>query len=137
MRDIAIGELSKRTNVKIETIRYYEKIGIMPKPPRNSSGYRVYARAHLERLSFVRRSRELGFTQEEIRKLLNLVDGYDYTCGEIRQITEEHLATVKAKRRDLEKIESALSAMVSKCEHDEIPDCPVIDVLFGLESETG
>ena len=80
VREFTIGQLSKLTDVNIETIRYYEKIGIIPNPPRNSSGYRIYSTPHLERLSFVRRSRELGFSQPEVRKLLTLVDEHTYTC---------------------------------------------------------
>ncbi len=74
MQEFTIGALSRLTQVNIETIRYYEKVGIMPNPPRNSSGYRIYSTPNVERLSFVRRSRELGFSQPEVRTLLALVD---------------------------------------------------------------
>src|SRR3546814_908405 len=77
-----IGTLSGRTGVNIETIRYYERIGVMPKPPRSVGGQRVYDAGHLKRLAFIRRSRELGFSLDEIRALLRLVDGGDYPCGE-------------------------------------------------------
>ncbi len=132
LRECTIGELSRLTRVNIETIRYYEKIGIMPNPPRNSSGYRIYSTPHLERLSFVRRSRELGFSQPEVRKLLTLVDEHIYTCAEVREMTARHLSTVRDKIKDLRKLEKALANMVRECDGGDIPDCPIIDVLSAL-----
>ncbi len=129
MREFTIGELSRLTQVGSETIRYYEKIGIMPNPPRNSSGYRIYSTPHLERLSFVRRSRELGFSQPEVRKLLTLVDEHKYTCAEVREMTAMHLSTVRNKIKDLRKLEKALANMVSECDGGDIPDCPIVDIL--------
>ncbi len=129
MREFTIGELSRLTQVNIETIRYYEKIGIMPNPPRNSSGYRIYSTPHLERLSFVRRSRELGFSQPEVRKLLTLVDEHKYTCAEVREMTARHLSTVRSKIKDLRKLEKALAKMVSECDGGDIPDCPIVAIL--------
>ena len=79
----SIGQLAERTSVNLETIRYYERIGLMPAPPRTEGGHRVYDRNHLKRLGLIRRSRELGFSIEEIRALLRLVDGGDYTCAEV------------------------------------------------------
>ncbi|PPC92670.1 MAG: MerR family transcriptional regulator, partial [Methylocystis sp.] len=81
---LSIGELSKQSGVNIETIRYYEKIGVMPAPDRSASGYRLYGADHLKRLNFVRRSRRLGFSLDEIRGLLRLVDGHAYTCAQVR-----------------------------------------------------
>ncbi len=132
MRGFTIGELSRLTQVSSETIRYYEKIGIMPNPPRNSSGYRIYATPHLERLSFVRRSRELGFSQPEVRKLLTLVDEHKYTCAEVREMTARHLSTVRNKIKDLRKLEKALANMVSECDGGDIPECPIVDILAAL-----
>jgi len=132
VREFTIGQLSKLTDVNIETIRYYEKIGIIPHPPRNSSGYRIYSSPHLERLSFVRRSRELGFSQPEVRKLLELVDEHTYTCAEVREMTVRHLSTVRDKIKDLRKLEKALANMVSGCEGGDIPDCPIVDILSAL-----
>ncbi len=130
MTEFTIGKLSKRSQVNIETIRYYEKIGIMPKPPRNSSGYRIYSLPHLERLSFVRRSRELGFSQAEVRKLLTLVDEHQYTCAEVREMTVRQRLTVRNKIKDLRKLEQALTTMVNECAGGDVPDCPIIDTLF-------
>ena len=130
MTGFTIGELSKRTDVNIETIRYYEKIGIMPNPPRNSSGYRIYSAPHRERLSFIRRSRELGFSQSEVRKLLALVDEHEYTCAEVREMTVKQRQTVRNKIKDLRILDQALTTMVNECAGGDIPDCPIIDTLF-------
>ena len=127
---LAIGALSRRTGVNIETIRFYERIGILPKPPRTQGGHRVYGRDHLKRLSFVRRSRELGFTLDEVRGLLELVDGGRYTCAEVKTITLDHLADIRRKIADLRRLERTLSDMAGKCKGGRVPECPVIDVLF-------
>lgn len=130
MNDFTIGALSRLTEVNVETIRYYEKIGIMPNPPRNSSGYRVYSTLHLERLSFVRRSRQLGFSQPEVRKLLTLVDDHEYTCAEVRKMTARQLQTVQQKIKDLKKLAQALTKMVDECEGGDVPECPIINTLL-------
>jgi MerR family mercuric resistance operon transcriptional regulator len=125
-----IGQLSEKTDCKIETIRYYERIGLMPEPARSASGYRLYDESHLKRLSFIRRSRELGFAIEEIRGLLNLVDGGRYTCSDVKTITLEHVETIRQKIRDLKKLEKTLSHIASQCTGKETPECPIIDALF-------
>jgi MerR family mercuric resistance operon transcriptional regulator len=130
--EFTIGQLSKLTDVKIETIRFYEKDGIMPNPPRTSSGYRVYSSPHLQRLSFIRRSRELGFSLQEVRKLLTLVDEHKYTCAEVQEITEKQLAAVRNKIKDLRKLEKALARMVSECDGGDIPVCPIVDILSAV-----
>lgn len=135
MREYTIGELSRLSQVKVETIRYFEKIGILPHPPRNDSGYRVYSLPHLQRLSFIRRSRELGFSQAEVRKLLTLVDEHSYTCGEVRKVTSDHLLTVRKNIRDLQLLEKALADMVSECDGGDIPDCPIVDILSALPGD--
>jgi MerR family transcriptional regulator, mercuric resistance operon regulatory protein len=136
VREFTIGELSRLSGVIVETIRYFEKIGILPNPPRNSSGYRVYSTLHLERLSFIRRSRELGFSQAEVRRLLTLVDEHSYTCAEVKDMTGKQLAIVQDKIMDLQKLEHALAKMVEECDGGDVPDCPIIDILSTLpESE--
>lgn len=127
---LTIGALSKRTGVNIETIRFYERIGILPEPPRTEGGHRAYGRRHLKRLSFVRRSRELGFSLDEVRGLLRLVDGGRYTCAEVKAITLDHLADVRRKIADLRRLERSLADVAGKCGGGKVPDCPVIDALF-------
>ncbi len=130
MKPITIGGLSKRTRVNIETIRYYERIGVLPAPPRTSGGHRLYGEDHLKRLTFVRRSRELGFPLEEVRGLLRMVDGDGYTCDEVKVLTLDHLAEIRGKIADLRRLEKVLKDMAAQCEGGSVPDCPIIDALF-------
>jgi MerR family mercuric resistance operon transcriptional regulator len=125
----ALGTLSKHTGVNIETIRYYERIGIMPKPPRTAGGQRIYDTSHLKRLAFIRRSRELGFSLDEIRALLRLVDGGDYTCGEVHEMTLAHIADIRRKIADLRRMERVLKDMAAKCDGGDVPECPILDAL--------
>jgi len=124
-----IGVLSAETGVNIETIRYYEKIGLMPAPPRTEGRQRVYASAHLKRLTFIRRSRELGFSLDQIRELLGLVRGHDLTCAEVKAMTEEHVADIRRKVKDLKKLERVLSDLAAQCSGNAVPDCPILDAL--------
>jgi len=124
------GSLSTETGVNIETIRYYEKIKLMPEPVRSPGGHRVYDQSHVRRLSFIRRSRELGFTLQEIRELLDVVDGGNYTCAEVRDLTTAHVSAVTRKIHDLRKIRRTLRTMASKCDGGLVPDCPIIDELY-------
>ncbi len=130
MARLTIGVLSKRTGCNIETIRYYERIGLMPEPPRTEGGHRDYDESQLKRLAFVRRGRELGFTLDQIRGLLGLVDGGDFSCAEVLRITLSHIGDVRAKISDLRTMERVLKEMASKCEGGNVPECPVIDVMF-------
>jgi MerR family mercuric resistance operon transcriptional regulator len=128
--ELTIGALSKETGCNIETIRYYERIGLMPRAPRTSGGHRLYDRERLKRLIFIRRSRELGFTLEEVRTLLKLVDGGRYTCAEVRTITIDHLGVVRRKIADLKRLERTLGDIVSRCKGGRVPECPIVDALF-------
>ena len=127
---LSIGALSKDTGVNIETIRYYERIGVMPAPERTASGFRKYREDHLKRLNFIRRGRELGFSLADLRGLLRLVDGHAYTCAQVRALTLEHLAETRRKITDLRRLERVMGAMAAKCTGRRIPDCPIIDALF-------
>ena len=125
-----IGGLSKKTGVNIETIRYYEKIGVMPKPQRSEGGNRLYDTEQVKRLSFIRRSRELGFSLDEIRELLRLVDEKTFTCAEIAALSQKHLDDIRAKIKDLRKIERHMKDMLSQCSRERTPDCATLDTLF-------
>jgi MerR family mercuric resistance operon transcriptional regulator len=127
---LLIGPFSERTGCHIETIRYYERIKLLPKPPRTEGGHRLYDREQVKRLVFIRRSRELGFSLDEIRTLLRLVDGKRYTCLEVKSITETHLEEVKKKISDLRRLQKTLGDISSQCEGRLVPDCPIIDALF-------
>jgi MerR family mercuric resistance operon transcriptional regulator len=129
---LPIGALSEQSGVNIETIRYYEKIGVMPKPTRSARGYRVYGPEHVKRLHFVRRGRELGFSLDELRGLLRLVDGHAYTCAEVHTLTVAHLQDIRRKISDLRRLERVMSDMAAQCTGDQVPECPVIDALFEM-----
>lgn len=125
-----IGALSEQTGCNIETIRYYEREGLLPNPPRTEGGHRVYDEEHLKRLTFIRRSRELGFTLEEVRGLLRMVDGEHDTCAQVKSLTLDHLEDVRGKLADLKKLEKVLKQLAGRCTGDETPDCPIVEALF-------
>lgn len=127
-RDLSIGEMSRQSGVNIEAIRYYEKIGLLPKPPRTDAGHRVYLDDHLDRLNFIRRSRELGFTLDEIHNLSSLVDG-GYTCGEVKDTALRHLKDIRQKIADLRRMDRALAKTIANCKGGAAPECPIIEVL--------
>jgi MerR family transcriptional regulator, mercuric resistance operon regulatory protein len=126
---IAIGALSRRTGTNIETIRYYERVGLLPLPARSPGGYRLYGGAHLKRLMFVRRARALGFSIGEIRTLLRLADERRRPCSEVRVVAETHLSDVRARIADLKRIERVLDATVAGCARGRRADCPLIEAL--------
>jgi MerR family mercuric resistance operon transcriptional regulator len=124
-----IGTLSEGTGVNIETIRYYERIGLLPAPPRSAGRHRLYGEPHRQRLVFIRRARELGFSLEEVRALLGLGGGHGLTCGEVRALTQHHIAAIRDKVRDLKRLEHTLSDLATQCRADEVPACPILDAL--------
>jgi len=124
------GALAARTGCNIETIRYYERVGLLPPPPRSAGGHRLYGEGLVRRLNFVRRSRDLGFSIEEIRELLRLVDGGTYTCREVEKLARDHMREIRRKIADLRKLERVFETMAAQCSGDAVPDCPIIDALF-------
>jgi MerR family transcriptional regulator, mercuric resistance operon regulatory protein len=126
---LTIGKLSKQTGVNIETIRYYERIGLVPAPPRSQGRQRLYDDLHRQRLAFIRRSRALGFSLNDTRDLLGLARGHDLTCAEVKALTEQHIADIRGKIRDLRRLNRVLSELARKCRGMTAPDCPILDVL--------
>jgi len=126
---VPIGELSRQTGVNIETIRYYEKIKMLPAPGRTAGGHRVYGAQETRVLAFIRRGRELGFTLDEIRALLDLAGPGRESCAEVRIIAKRHLDDIRTKIGDLTKLERVLSRTIAKCSGKKVPDCPVLDIL--------
>jgi MerR family mercuric resistance operon transcriptional regulator len=124
------GALARATGCNLETIRYYETIGVMPDPPRDPNGYRNYGEDHVRRLRFITRARALGFSLDEIKGLLSLVDSHSQTCAEVEGVAAAHLKEVRDKIADLQRIEKALSDTVAQCSGAQIPDCPVLDALL-------
>ena len=127
---VSIGELAKATGCKIETIRFYERIGILPPAPRSEGGHRIYDQVQMKRLNFVCRSRALGFSLKQVRDLLSLVDGGNDSCAEIKALTLDHLANVRRKITDLQRMESVLAETAAKCVGNDLPDCPIAEVLY-------
>lgn len=124
-----IGVVSEMTSVKIETIRYYEKAGVIHSPARGANGYRLYSMAHVERLEFVKRCRELGFSLEDTSSLLSLSDSKGRTCIEVSKIAEERLNEVCAKIADLRRMEKVLKKFVEDCPRNANSECPIISAL--------
>ena len=126
---LPIGELSRRTGVNIETIRYYERIKILPTPARTEGGRRVYGPNELRTLAFIRRARELGFSLDDIRTLLNLGAPGQASCADVREIAAHHLDHIRAKISDLKKLERLLAKTIAQCYGNKVPDCPVVEIL--------
>jgi MerR family mercuric resistance operon transcriptional regulator len=126
---LAIGALSRRTGCHIETIRYYERVRLLPVPARSAGGYRLYGAGHLKRLTFIRRGRALGFSIDEIRTLLMLADERKRPCAEVRRVAAAHLKDVQAKIADLRAMERVLRETVARCADGKGADCPLIETL--------
>ncbi|OJU25456.1 MAG: MerR family transcriptional regulator [Nitrobacter sp. 62-13] len=126
---LAIGELGRRTGTKVETIRYYERIGLFAAPGRTAGNYRAYGPAHVNRLSFIRRSRDLGFSLDQIRALLDLADQRDRSCDAVDVIAREHLAEVDRKIADLRALRRELDSMIAQCRCGTVADCRIIEAL--------
>jgi MerR family transcriptional regulator, mercuric resistance operon regulatory protein len=129
MKNLRRSDLARATGCNLETIRYYENIGVMPDPPRTAKGHRSYDETHVARLGFVMRARDLGFALEEVKSLLMLVDGGAQTCAEVQILAQEHLKNVRIKIADLKRIEGVLSGTIAQCSGEAVPECAVIDAL--------
>lgn len=128
-RIFPIGKLARATDTKVETIRYYERIALLPEPARTTGNYRAYSFRHLERLSFIRRARGLGFSLDQIRQLLALSDDRDRSCEEADAIAKTHLDEVNAKIADLIALRSELDSLIQQCRGGTIDDCRIIEAL--------
>jgi MerR family mercuric resistance operon transcriptional regulator len=128
----SIGQVAARTGVNIETIRYYERENILPKPERTPAGRRTYDAAGLARIRFVKRSRDLGFSIAETKALLNLTTQGRQTCGQVKPIAEKHKDTVEKKIHQLTMMREALDELILKCS-DSQAECPILDVLMAGE----
>jgi MerR family mercuric resistance operon transcriptional regulator len=127
--NLPIGQLSRLSGVNIETIRYYERIKMLPTPPRTAAGRRVYDPTYVRVLAFIRRSRELGFSLDEIRALIRLGGPEKATCREVREIAAHHLEDIRTRIGDLRRLERLLARTIAQCSGRTVPDCPVLDVL--------
>lgn len=125
-----IGELARDAGCDVETVRYYERIGVLPEPRRGTNNYRIYTDVHRRRLRFVRRCRELGFGLDEVKRLLAMIDGGHYTCADVEAIGRGHLDEVRGRIRDLRRLEAGLADLVARCDGGSTPDCSMLEALF-------
>lgn len=126
---LTIGTLAKKTGTKVQTIRYYEQIGLMPKPGRTEGGQRRYSEAELDRLSFIRHSRQLGFSLDAIRELLDLSDNPNRSCEDADAIARRQLKQVEQRMERLKALRAELKRMVHECSGGKSADCRVLEVL--------
>ncbi len=126
---LTIGKLAKRADSMVQTVRYYEKIGLMPEPVRSAGNQRLYTRAHLQRLLFIRHSRDLGFTLDSIRQLLDLAEDPEHTCAEADSIARVHLKQVESRIQRLKLLQEELERMIHHCAGEKISSCRIIEVL--------
>jgi Cu(I)-responsive transcriptional regulator len=126
---LKIGDLAKATDTKVETIRYYEHVGLLAAPARTAGNYRAYRDEHLNRLSFIRRARDLGFSIDQVRTLLNLSDQKQRSCGAVDAIAREHLADVERKIADLTVLRRELKELIDQCRQGTIAECRIVEAL--------
>ena len=125
-----IRELSGTCRCPAETIRYFEKLGLLPLPPRGANGYRSYDESHRKWLHFILRSRALGYNQNEVRRLSDLAHQPQPACADVHDLLVEHIDDVRNKLQDLRRMRTALERLKSKCQDGTLNDCPVIDELM-------
>lgn len=127
---LSIGELAKKSGVKVVTIRYYEQIGLLPAPARTEGNYRAYDREHASRLGFIRRGRDLGFTLDQVRDLLRLSSEDAPTCEEVCDLAARHLQSIESKVADLERLAAELRRMSASCSGSlPMSECRIIEAL--------
>ena len=124
------AELARLTGCNLETVRYYETVGLLPAPPRTAAGHRVYDGRHVARLGFIMRARQLGFSIDDMKSLLALVDRQAVTCAEVQSTALSHLESIRRKIADLMRLERSLEETLRGCSGEEVPGCPLIDVLL-------
>ncbi len=126
---LRIGDLGKATETKVETIRYYERIGLLAAPARTGGNYRAYRAEHLHRLSFIRRARDLGFSIDQVRALLDLSDQKERSCEAVDEIAREHLSEVERKIADLTVLRRELKELIGRCRQGTIAECRIVEAL--------
>ena len=138
MKDLTIGKLAKEAQVNVETIRYYERRGLIPRPPQRKSGYRLYSQDIVSRIHFIKRAQELGFTLKEISELLYLRVAPDTTCADVKKRAEIKIADIEEKIGALESIREALTKLVALCRgKGPTGECPIMEMLDAKEGKNG
>lgn len=125
----SIGQLAKATGTAVETVRYYEKIGLLPEPPRTAGNYRSYGPDDVARLSFIRRARDLGFGLEQVRTLLDFADDRRRPCEEVDALARVQLEQVEQKIADLQALRTELSGLINQCRRGTIAECRIVEAL--------
>ena len=126
---LTIGKLASATGTKVETIRYYEQIGLLPAPARSAGNYRTYEGEHLRRLSFIRRARDLGFSIEQVRELMGLADRREQSCMAVDVIANQHRDAITRKIADLTALAGELDVLIDSCSRHTVADCRIIEAL--------
>ncbi len=130
MKNLTIGQLAKEAQVNVETVRYYERRGLLPEPPRRESGYRLYSPSDIVRLQFIKRAQELGFSLKEILELFALRVHPQTTCGDVKRRAEAKIADIEEKIHALQEIKAALTKLVSLCSGSgPTSECPILEAL--------
>lgn len=130
MDSLKIGQVAQAVGIGVETVRFYERKGLIPQPPRRKSGYREYPRETVAQLRFIRRAKELGFTLKQIGELLDLRDDPGATCGDVRHRAEEKIADMERRIADLRRMKKALTALLVDCEGDgPLRGCPIVEAI--------
>ena len=125
-----IGELATACDCAVETIRYYEKVGLLPRAARLANGYRAYGETHEKWLHFILRSKKLGFSQDEVRRLTDLAHRERPACADVHELLEEHVSDVRKRIEELQRLQRALLRLKAQCQDGTLHDCPVIDELM-------
>lgn len=138
MNGMTRGEVADKADVNPETLRYYERKGVIPNPPRSDGGFRLYDESYVDRLRFIQRAQDLGFTLAEIKGLLELRVDDEATCQDVRTRAEAKLDEVEAKIQDLKRIRDALSTLAKTCAGNEGPttECPILDAMEGTANDS-
>ncbi|QDH13281.1 helix-turn-helix domain-containing protein [Formicincola oecophyllae] len=148
----SIGQVAKSTGIAVETVRYYERIGLLPAPPRGGGNYRRYGMGHVERLQFIRRARALGFALEDIKTLLGLAKleprkkganqplaspslDKEVERADVHKLAKKHLQEVEDKLAQLQRLRTALRKLIAACPHGEVSGCGIIDGLTGVATK--
>jgi len=138
MKGLTISELAKNAGVNIETIRYYERLGLISEPPRTESGYRIFPPEVIQRIRFIKRSQDLGFTLSEIKKLLSMTESESSGCREVRLFASQKIKEIEFKIRDLQSIKSVLQDLSSRCpDQGPVHSCPIVERLSEGGEENG
>ena len=128
-RHYSIGQMAKAGHCKVQTLRYYEQIGLLPAPARSEGNQRIYSQGHRDRLGFIRHSRELGFSLERIREILALSDDPSHSCEEVDLIARRHLQEVESRIKRLQSMRKELKRMIHQCDGKQVADCQIIEIL--------